>query len=115
MHEFSVILSIIEIADEAARENHANTIESIEMDIGILSGIEYDAFDFAWDAAVQDTILENAERRVNKIPGKAKCSNCAIAFDVESYYEPCPVCGEILNEIIGGRELKVKQLVMFSN
>lgn len=110
MHELSIAQSIVEIADEEARKAGALTISKIELDIGLLAGIEFDAFDFAWPEAVRDTVLENAERVINKIPGKARCGNCGHIFDMKDYFELCPACGAYNHQIISGKELKIKSI-----
>ncbi len=112
MHELSIVMSIIDIAQQEAAKEHATAVEEIELDIGTLSGIEMDALDFAWEQAVKETILRGAVKKINRIEGKAKCMDCNIVFPVENYYHGCPVCGEHLLEIIHGKELKVKSLVL---
>ena len=110
MHELSIAQSIVDIADEEARKAGAVAISKIELDIGLLAGIEFDAFDFAWPEAVRNTFLENAERVINKIPGKAQCVSCGHIFEMKDYFELCPECGAYNHEIISGKELKIKSI-----
>ncbi|HMQ64629.1 MAG TPA: hydrogenase maturation nickel metallochaperone HypA [Flavilitoribacter sp.] len=112
MHELSLVLNIVEIADEQAKNHQAREVESIELEIGELAGVEMDAFLFAWDAAVRDTVLENAERIIRRIPGKARCAECGLEYETGQLFEACPACGEYLNELIQGRELRVRSLVV---
>ena len=74
MHELSIVMSIIEIAEKQAKENNASVVEEIEIDIGELSTVEMDSFNFAWQQAVKGTMLENAARKINRINGLAACS-----------------------------------------
>jgi hydrogenase nickel incorporation protein HypA/HybF len=55
MHELSIVMSIVDIVNEQAATAHATVIEEIEMDIGCLSTVEMNAFEFAWQQAVRDT------------------------------------------------------------
>lgn len=112
MHELSIVLNIIEIANDELHKHQAQIVEAIELEVGELAGIEFTALDFAWNAAVEHTILQNAIRTISQIEGKARCSNCGNEFGVFQRYEPCPVCGEVFNEIISGQELKVKSLIL---
>lgn len=112
MHELSIVMSIIDLATKEAAKHHASGVEEIEMDIGCLSGIEMDSFEFAWKQAVKSTILENATKKVNRIAGKAKCFDCNTYFDMLQLYDSCPNCKSHLSEIISGKELKVKSLVL---
>jgi len=110
MHELSIAQSIVDIASEEAVKAEAVSISKIELDIGLLAGIEFDAFDFAWPEAIKDTVLENAERTINKISGKAKCGKCSHIFDMQDYFELCPKCGAFENDVISGKELKIRSI-----
>ncbi len=112
MHELSIVMGIVDIAATAVKKANASTVEVIELEIGELSGIETDALLFAWDAAVKNTVLAQAQRDIRFIPGRARCSDCGEVFDMRQLYDPCPQCGNFLNEIIQGRELKVKALTV---
>lgn len=109
MHELSIVMSIIKLAAEQA---DADMIEEIELDIGCLSGIDMDSFDFAWKQAIKQTVLENATRIVNRIPGKAHCLECGCYFDMQKLYDCCPECDNYFTEIISGKELKLRSLVV---
>ena len=110
MHELSIAMSIIEIAEENARNEKATVINEIELDIGTQSGVVLEALDFAMQAAVRGTMLEHAEVKINTIPARAACTSCQHEFYVEDLFSPCPECGHPFCEIIQGRELKVRSL-----
>ncbi len=112
MHELSIVMSIIDIATQQATNANATLVDEIELDVGALSGIEMNAFDFAWKQAVEDSILQNATLTINRIEGKAICIDCSASFEIQQYFDACPVCGEHLINIIQGKELKVKSLVV---
>jgi len=112
MHELSIVMSIIDIAQQQTIEANATIVDEIELDIGTLSGIEIDSFEFAWKQAVKGTVLAFAEKKVNRIKAKAQCLDCDAEFYIHQYYDACPVCGEHLLNILQGKELKVKSLVV---
>lgn len=112
MHELSIVMSIVDIAQTQVRQAGAHRVESIELDIGQLAGVEWTALDFAWQAGVNQTVLEQAERIVNHIPGEARCLDCGKVFKMEALYDTCPECGSYFSDIIGGRELRVKALTV---
>jgi len=112
MHELSIVMGIVDIASDQAQKAGAAAIEEIELDIGTLSTIEMNAFEFAWQQGVKDTVLEKATRKINRIRGKGKCMDCNASFPLEQLYDPCPVCGEYLIDIIEGKELRVRSLVV---
>ena len=112
MHELSLVLNIVEIASEQAQVHQAQQVESIELEIGALAGVEIDAFRFAWEAAVPNTILENSERIIHYIPARAKCPDCGLEYEAEHLCSACPQCGAYFGELYQGKELRVKALVV---
>ena len=110
MHELSIAMSIIEIAEENAKREDARRITEIELDIGTQSGVVLEALDFAMQAAVKGTMLENADVKINTIPARAQCTRCQHRFFVSDLFSACPKCGHPFCEVTQGRELRVKSL-----
>jgi len=110
MHELSIVMGILKIAETETKKSGAKKVELIELEIGTLAGIEFDALDFVWSAAVKGSVLEFAEKKINTIKGKGKCLDCNTTFDINFIYDPCPNCNSFLKGIIQGKELRVKAL-----
>ena len=110
MHELSIVMGILKIAETETEKAGAKRVDLIELEIGTLAGIEIDALDFVWSGAVKDTVLENAERKIELIQGKGQCMECDHIFPLDNIYDPCPDCQNYLKGIIQGKELKVKAL-----
>ncbi len=115
MHELSIALGIVDIAEKETAKAQADTVSEIELLIGSLSGVEMEALDFVWPSAVKDTVLENAERKVEKIDAQARCLECEHIFPVEQLYDNCPKCNSYFKDIFQGKELKVKRLILEKN
>jgi hydrogenase nickel incorporation protein HypA/HybF len=114
MHELSIVMSIIDIAESEINKAGGGIAEEIELDIGRLSTIEMEAFDFAWKQSIKGTLLEDVKLHVNRIEGRSNCLDCEIEFSIENYYDSCPVCGGHFNQILQGKELKVKSIIIES-
>ena len=112
MHELSIALSIVEAAEEVVKREAATRVDSIELSIGAIAGIEMSAFEFAWKPAVKHTVLENAQCIIHSIPALMRCSNCQREYNASECFEPCPFCGEVLNAVLQGKELAIKSLVV---
>lgn len=112
MHELSIVMSIIDIAEQQARTANATVIEEIELDIGTMSGVEMQALTFAWNQAVKQTMLKDAVKKINSIIARAACSDCSTSFVIEKYDDACPVCGGHLLHFLQGKELRVKSLLV---
>ena len=87
-------------------------MDEIDLDIGTLSGVEMDALLFAWEACIPETVLAKAIRKINKIAAIAKCVSCQHEFETEDYFAQCPDCGDYLTELVQGKELKIRSLVV---
>ncbi len=110
MHELSIAVNIVEIAEESTLKEGATIVNEIELEIGNMSGVVLEAMELALKSAVIGTMLENAKVKITTIPGKAKCSDCGAEFEIEELYAPCPKCSNPFSDIIEGKELKVKSL-----
>lgn len=112
MHELSIVQSIVDIATREAHAAHGHAIEEIDIDIGELSGIDMNAFWFAWNIAVKNSLLADAKANIHHIEGKAICLMCQHQFAISHYADPCPACGEHIIQVISGKELRVKALTI---
>ncbi len=110
MHELSIVMGILKIAETETKKAGAKNVELIELEIGNLAGIEMDALKFVWSGAVKGTVLENAKRKIDHIEGKAQCMECDRIFSLEHVYDPCPDCHNYLKGILQGKELRIKAL-----
>lgn len=110
MHELSVALGIVDIAENETKKAHATSVEVIELEIGVLAGVELESLDFVWQTAVYNTVLEHAVKKINRIEGKAKCMDCDTVFKIDHLYDSCPKCQSYLKGVIQGKELRVKAL-----
>lgn len=110
MHELSIALGIVKIAEEEIVKANAKKVDLIELEIGTLAGIEFDSLEFVWPAAVKDTVLEHAKKKIIIIEAKGKCLDCDTIFELKNVFDPCPVCNSFLKGILEGKELRVKSL-----
>ena len=112
MHELSIAMGIVKIAEEACEKAAAKQVDVIELQIGELAGIESSSLEFAWPLAVRDTKLEHAEKTIEWVEGKAKCLECGHEYDVHTLYDGCPACDSYFKDVTAGKELKVKSLIV---
>ncbi len=108
MHELSIVMNILDTVEENAAKHNASVVHEIEMDIGELAGVEFDALDFAISNAPKSGLLKNVEFKINKIKPIAQCNDCNHQFETSGYATPCPKCHSAKTNIIKGNELKIK-------
>lgn len=110
MHELSIALGIVKIAEVETAKAKATSVTKIELEIGVLSGIELDSLNFIWESAIKETVLEFAEKEIIVINGKGKCVDCDTEFEMVNLFDPCPYCNSYFKGILQGKELRVKAL-----
>lgn len=112
MHELSLAIEVINLAQREAEKNLAETIQEITIEVGDLSGVEADAFESALELLVKESILENADINIIRTDGKGKCNACDIEFEMKYRMATCPKCQCFPSEISGGEEFRVVSLVV---
>ena len=112
MHELSIAMNIVEICTEEASKAGAQTVSKVELEIGTISGVIPDALEFSWDVAIRDTPIENARLAISLVQARARCLDCKKEFELDDVLNPCPSCGSFGNEILQGKELKIKAITI---
>ncbi len=107
MHELSIALGIVKIAEAETAKANAKSVEKIELLIGSLSGVELGSLKYVWSTATKNTVLENAQLDIEYLVAKAKCLECETVFKMNYNYDNCPKCKSYFKEILKGKELKV--------
>ena len=112
MHELSIAMSIVDIASKQAEAASAVVISMVELDIGTMSGIEYESLNFALTIAVKDTLLEGAEFKINRIEPLCECQACFHLYTPDGLFGQCPECSDRRIDVIRGKELQIKSLLV---
>ena len=110
MHELSVAQNIAEIVESEAKNRQASCVTGVLLEIGELAGIELEALEFAWSAVIENTLLNKAKLQIDGVRGKAKCISCGKEFDIHELFDLCPDCKSFGNEILQGKELRIKSI-----
>ena len=110
MHEVSLMQRVVEIAEEAARQNEATQIHRLGLRIGPLLGVVPEALEFAFDVVTRGTMAEAAKLEVQYLPLRADCLSCKQAFEPPGFDLTCPHCGSLQTQVEGGREMELTTL-----
>ncbi len=108
MHEMTIAMNILDIVCQKATEEKAVKVNSVELEIGELSGILIDSLEFCFEAACKNTIADGAELNIHKIEAEAFCKSCKNTFNIESDFSPCPTCNDYNFELKKGKEFSIK-------
>lgn len=69
MHELGIIMSIVRIAERAARENDAHKVNRLVLQVGARSCVVPHLVHAGWPAAIEGTLLEGAELIIEEASG----------------------------------------------
>ncbi len=105
MHELSICMSLMEQLEAIARERDADSIVRVELEVGVLSGVEPDLLENAWPIASSGTIAEQAELHIETGDLIIECSNCGARTSAEPNRLLCGECGSNRTHVVSGDEL----------
>lgn len=110
MHELSIALSIIAMAEEEARQRGVQ-VNAIHLKLGTLSGVVKDALLFSYDLACEGTLLEGSRLLIEEVPTVVFCSTCQAERTLASVQRfCCSVCDSPTAEVLHGKEIEVVAL-----
>ncbi len=110
MHELSLACSLVEEAEKVIEAENAARATRVTVGIGKLSGVELDAFEFAFPMAAKDTRLEHAELIVQDLPIRVKCRKCEKESNPNFPRCVCTFCESDDIELLGGREFNIQSM-----
>jgi hydrogenase nickel incorporation protein HypA/HybF len=112
MHEFGLVVSMLEMAEQAARDDGASRIDAIHLEVGALAGVVPEAMDFAFLGAREGTMAQAARLEVTYLPAIAYCATCRQEFELDNRFgiAMCPSCDTPSADLRQGRELQISHL-----
>jgi hydrogenase nickel incorporation protein HypA/HybF len=105
MHEYSIVDSLLQLAEENAKKHNAKFVTRLEIKIGVLSGVEPDLLKTAFDTFKEGTMCENAEFIMKIQPVVVECKNCGKKSELKKDEYLCPHCNSEQIKIIDGEEM----------
>jgi hydrogenase nickel incorporation protein HypA/HybF len=111
MHELSIAMSIVETAQEEAKQRGGVHIEAVHLKLGALSGVVKEALLSSYEMACDDTPLKGSRLVVEEVPVVVFCPSCQAQRPVSSVQLfCCAECGTPSSEIVQGKEIEVVAL-----
>jgi hydrogenase nickel incorporation protein HypA/HybF len=108
MHELSIAMSIVEMAQEEAERRGNVQIQAVHLRLGLLSGVVKEALLSSYEMACETTLLEGSRLVIEEIPIEIFCPKCQAARPVQSIqWFCCLECGTPTGDIVRGKELEV--------
>lgn len=108
MHELSIAVNLVEIADQAASNAGLTHVTTVHLRLGQLSGVVADALLFGYDVSTQGTRLEGSRLEIQEVPVSIFCSQCQADYplpDIQLFR--CPACGDSAVIVTAGKQLEL--------
>jgi hydrogenase nickel incorporation protein HypA/HybF len=105
MHELAICQSLMDQVESIALERKAQSVTSILIAIGPLSGVEVPLLKNAYPLASVGTVAENAELIIENLPIRVKCTQCGSESEATPNKLICKQCGDWRTELISGDEM----------
>ena len=113
MHEVDMTKCLL-LALQQWREEQASPqamVDTIHLDVGRFTCVEPDQLVTTYNAAVQGTWLDGSRLTITDISFVGRCLACNSTYDPvpeTAYRSPC--CDHPLEEIVSGRELRIRSI-----
>ncbi|AGN85754.1 hydrogenase maturation nickel metallochaperone HypA [Enterobacter sp. R4-368] len=91
MHELSLCQNAVEIIEQQARQNGAQRVTGVWLEVGALACVEESALRFGFDIACRETLAQGCTLHILHKPAQAWCWNCSQTVEAERHDE-CPLC-----------------------
>jgi hydrogenase nickel incorporation protein HypA/HybF len=108
MHEYSLVVSLIERAESEAKQRLAKSIRRISIRVGELSGVEADLLSSAFEIARTDTLCKSTVLDITRERARWACPNCQATLD-PSISLRCSTC-DMAGKLAEGGELLFEQM-----
>jgi hydrogenase nickel incorporation protein HypA/HybF len=111
MHELSIAMSIVEMAQEESERRGQVRVVAVHLRLGQLSGVVKEALLSSYEMACESTSLEGSRLLIEEVPIEVFCPKCdGPRFVGSIQWFCCPECGTPTPTVLHGKELEVVAL-----
>jgi len=105
LHELSLCQNIIDQLEELARRHDAASVSRVEVQVGVLSGVEPQLLEQAFPFVQAGTIAEHATLVTEVVQPRVACLACGAQTEASASDLRCASCGSEETQLVRGREL----------
>lgn len=111
MHELGVVFHIADLVSDVAKENKADKIKKVVMQIGEVSTVVNDQLIDCWNwNANRNDLLRGCTLEIEPIPAVTYCEDCGKEYPTVKYGKICPYCGSEHTYLRRGNEVVIKEI-----
>ncbi|MGN1023801.1 MAG: hydrogenase maturation nickel metallochaperone HypA [Lachnospiraceae bacterium] len=111
MHELGIVLHVIEMAEQAAKESGAKKVTELDLEVGEVSTVVPDYFRDCYNWAIQRSeIMRGCRLNLVVIEGISCCRDCGATYKTTAHGRICPHCGSGNTCLVTGRDVVVRSI-----
>ena len=111
MHELGVVFHIADLVSDVAKENKADKIKKVVMQIGEVSTVVNDQLIDCWNwNANRSDLLRGCTLEIEPIPAVTYCEDCFKEYPTVKFGKICPYCGSEHTYLRRGNEVVIKEI-----
>ncbi|PHS37693.1 MAG: hydrogenase maturation nickel metallochaperone HypA [Sulfurovum sp.] len=112
MHEYSIVQALLNQCEEHVEENKATKVTKVVIKVGVLSGVEAQLLQTAFDTFKEATICDGAELIINVQKLKLECKECGDIYEEDEIRYFCQKCESLRVKVIDGEDMYLMSLEM---
>lgn len=111
MHELGVVFYVVKDVKKVAEENDVKHISTVTIELGEVSAVIPEYLVDCWNwARKKESVMENAELRIEKMEAVSFCEDCKQEYPTIQYAKICPYCGSEHTFLLRGNEFNIKEI-----
>ncbi len=110
MHELTILVELVDMVEQAMKENNIKKIDTVVIQVGQLSSIVPRFMYEYYPNAIDDSMLEGSKLKIEMIPGNGLCHHCNKVFNIVKNKGKCPICKADDWEMLSGQEFMLKEI-----
>ena len=114
MHEASLVTKLLTQVEELARANSALRVTEVNLELGLLSGVEPVLLCEAFERMKADSCAGNAKLVINDIGVQVECLCCQETATSDRLRFDCPRCGSVDTRVVKGDEVTLVSITIES-
>lgn len=107
MHEASLVRSLLRQVADLLAEHGGESVVTIRVEMGPLSGVERPLVEIAFADQVENTPCHGATLQIEEVPLSAVCRDCGNKFNIERFRFLCPSCDSTQVRVTGGEDFRL--------
>jgi len=112
MHERSLVHSLLTQVKQLSNQHDAETVDSVTVEIGPLSGVEAELVREAFDELAAEHFTNCPLLHIDLVPLQIRCRSCGRESSVSELSLKCPECASSRVHIVRGDEFRLIDVAM---